>query len=29
MDAYLTKPIQIDKLFDLIERVSTNRLLVA
>jgi len=29
MDAYLTKPIQIDKLFDLIERVATNKLLVA
>jgi len=29
MDSYLTKPIQIDKLFELIERVATNGLLIA
>ncbi len=29
MDAYLTKPIQIEKLFDLIEQVATTGLLVA
>ena len=29
MDAYLTKPIQIDKLFELIERVATTGLVVA
>lgn len=29
MDAYLTKPIQIDKLFELIERVATTGLAVA
>jgi CheY-like chemotaxis protein len=29
MDAYLTKPIQTNKLFELIERVATTGLLVA
>jgi len=29
MDAYLTKPIQLDKLFDLLERVATTGLVVA
>jgi CheY-like chemotaxis protein len=29
MDAYLTKPIQIDKLFELIERVATTGVLLA
>ena len=29
MDSYLTKPIQLDKLFDLLERVATTGLVVA
>jgi PAS domain S-box-containing protein len=29
MDAYLTKPIQLDKLFDLLERVATTGLVAA
>jgi CheY-like chemotaxis protein len=28
MDAYLSKPIQIEKLFQLIEQISSNALLV-
>ena len=29
MDAYLTKPIQLDKLFEMLERVATTGLAVA